>query len=83
VALLQPKKDFYYEAHPEPEDILLVVEVSDTSLNRDRTVKADLYAETGIAGYWVLDVRVPIVHSDLKNGIYESVLPAGVVKASV
>jgi Uma2 family endonuclease len=75
VALLRPKKDFYYEAHPEPEDVLLLVEVSDSSLKWDQTVKANLYAETGIAEYWVLDVRgdALIVHSDLRNGVYESV----------
>jgi Uma2 family endonuclease len=75
VALLRPKTDFYSEAHPEPEDVLLLVEVADSSLSWDRTVKARLYAETGIAEYWLLDVRgdVLIVHSDLQGGIYESV----------
>jgi Uma2 family endonuclease len=75
VALLRPKTDFYSEAHPEPEDVLLLVEVADSSLSWDRTVKAGLYAETGIAEYWLLDVRgdILIVHSDLRNGMYESV----------
>ena len=75
VASLRPKKDFYNEAHPQPEDVLLLVEVADSSLNWDRTVKAGLYAETRIAEYWLLDVRgdVLIVHADLRNGIYESI----------
>lgn len=52
-----------------------MIEVSDTSLSRDSTVKAELYAETGIPEYWLLDVQgdALIVHSDLKNGIYQSV----------
>ena len=75
VALLQPKKDFYYDAHPVPHDVLLLVEVSDSSLKWDQTVKANLYAETGIAEYWLLDVcgDALIVHSDLRNGIYQSI----------
>jgi Uma2 family endonuclease len=75
VVLLRPKTDFYSEAHPESEDVLLLVEVADSSLNWDRTVKAGLYAETGIAEYWLLDVRgdALIVHSDLRNGMYASI----------
>jgi len=46
----------YAERHPGPEDLLLVVEVSDTSLRFDRTTKATLYARAGIREYWVLDV---------------------------
>ncbi|HEY2384147.1 MAG TPA: Uma2 family endonuclease [Terriglobia bacterium] len=76
LALLRPKRDFYAERHPRPEDILLVVEVADSSLKWDSTVKAELYAETGISEYWLLDIHgdALIVHSGLKNGIYESVI---------
>jgi Uma2 family endonuclease len=47
----------YSARHPGPEDLLLVVEVSDTTLRFDRTTKAALYAASGIQDYWVLDVR--------------------------
>lgn len=47
-----------------PADVLLVVEVSDSSLRYDRKVKARLYAKAGIPEYWVVDVerQVVIVH---------------------
>jgi len=43
--------------HPGPEDLLLVAEVSDTTLSFDRTTKANLYALSNIREYWVLDVK--------------------------
>lgn len=42
-------------SHPNPSDVLLVIEVADTSASRDRGEKADLYAEAGIGDYWVVD----------------------------
>lgn len=47
----------YVSRHPGPADIILVVEVSDTSLRKDRTLKAPLYAEFGIPEYWILDLN--------------------------
>ena len=41
----------------DPADVLLVLEVADSSLLSDRTVKMRLYAETGYAEYWILDTR--------------------------
>jgi Uma2 family endonuclease len=46
-----------YTDHPTATDTLLIVEVSDTSLFYDTTTKAELYAEQGIADYWVADVN--------------------------
>ncbi len=55
----------YTERHPGPGDLLLVAEVSDTTLRFDRIAKAMLYAHAGIGEYWVVDVagRRIIVHS--------------------
>ncbi len=66
-------------AQPRPEDLHLVVEVADTTLRFDRTVKARLYARARIAEYWVLDVkgRRLIVHRDPERGVYTSVLAFG------
>lgn len=54
----------YREGHPGPADLLLVAEVSDTTLRFDRTTKAALYARAGIGEYWVVDVtgRQVFVH---------------------
>jgi hypothetical protein len=44
----------YKEQHPGPKDIALVVEVSDSSLNRDRNEKLIIYARAAIAVYWIV-----------------------------
>ncbi len=46
----------YSQRHPGPDDLLLVVEVSDSTLRFDRMTKASLYALAGIEEYWVLDL---------------------------
>jgi Uma2 family endonuclease len=64
-----------YLSTPQPKDLDLVVEIADSSLTFDLTVKATLYARAGIAEYWVLDVpgRRLIVHLDPQSGQYGSV----------
>jgi hypothetical protein len=51
----------YSEAHPTSADILLVIEVAETSLVYDRGRKAALYAEAGIPEYWVADTRGEVI----------------------
>ncbi len=65
----------YASARPQPRDLDLVVEIADTSLAFDLTVKAALYARAGIPDYWVLDVpeRRLIVHRDPQGDRYASV----------
>jgi Uma2 family endonuclease len=46
----------YYNRHPGPEDIGLIVEVSDTTLQRDRTLKKQLYARVAIPVYWIINL---------------------------
>ena len=46
----------YLEHHPGPEDVAFVVEVSDATLNRDRTMKKQLYAAAAIPVYWVVNL---------------------------
>jgi Uma2 family endonuclease len=47
----------YRTRHPEPQELLLIVEVSDTTLGFDLNTKARLYARNGVAEYWVMDVN--------------------------
>jgi hypothetical protein len=56
LALLKPRPDFYAKAHPGPEDVLLVVEVAETSPDYDRTVKVPLYARSGVPEVWLVDL---------------------------
>lgn len=46
----------YFSSHPEPKEIALVVEVSDTTLDQDRTEKARLYARARIPIYWIINL---------------------------
>jgi len=57
LALLNLRSDFYEEALPAPEDILLIVEVADSTISYDRDLKMPLYAEFGIPEAWLVDVN--------------------------
>lgn len=52
-----PPVDAYVTRHPTPEEVLLVAEISDSTLRFDRSKKASLYALAGIQEYWVLDLN--------------------------
>ena len=56
VALLRPRSDAYAEAHPGPEDVLLVVEVAETTLDYEQVVKVPLYAAAGLTEVWVVNL---------------------------
>src|SRR5690242_2164294 len=74
------RKDYSAE-RPLPEDVLLIIEVADSSLARDRGVKADLYAASGISDYWIVNIpgRSIEIRRDPRDGSYRSlvVLKAG------
>lgn len=52
----------YATHHPTPSEIYLIIEVADSSLAYDREVKAQIYARSGIADYWVLNVNERQLH---------------------
>lgn len=56
VALLRRRDDFYRGAHPTSEDVLLVVEVADTTVATDRSFKLPLYARAGISEFWLVNI---------------------------
>jgi Uma2 family endonuclease len=55
--LLHPREDFYLREIPKSQDVLLVIEVADSSLAYDRDVKIPLYAESGISEAWLVDLN--------------------------
>jgi len=57
VALLRRRPDFYAGELPGPEDVLLIVEVSDTTLSYDRAVKLPRYARAGVPEVWIVDLE--------------------------
>jgi Uma2 family endonuclease len=56
VTLLRPRADFYASAHPGAADVLLLIEVADSTLRLDRRVKIPLYARAGIGEVWLVDL---------------------------
>jgi Uma2 family endonuclease len=62
LALLRPRVDFYELAHPTASDVLLVVEVADSTLAYDRGVKTGIYAAAVIPETWVLNVPDGVLH---------------------
>ncbi len=57
IALLRPRKDFYSKAHPAASDVLLLVEVAQSSVRYDREIKLPLYARHAIPEVWIVDVE--------------------------
>jgi len=57
IVLLKHRSDFYKGKRPQPEDVLLVVEVADSTLDFDRYVKVPLYARHGITEVWIVDLE--------------------------
>ena len=54
--LLAPRRDFYKRSLPRPADVLLVIEVADSSLAYDRAVKMALYAGAGMPEAWIINL---------------------------
>jgi Uma2 family endonuclease len=62
-AVVRGPRRRYAQQHPTPQDMTLVIEVADSSLQRDRTTKARLYARAGIPVYWI--VNIPEMHVEV------------------
>jgi Uma2 family endonuclease len=75
VVLLKPRADFYAAAHPGPEDVLLLVEVAESSAEVDRAVKLPLYAAAGVAEVWLVDLageRVEVYREPAAGGYQQT-----------
>lgn len=72
IAILRWREDYYEQAHPHVEDVLLLVEISDSTLRYDRDVKIPLYAKNGIPEVWLLDIpnRQLEIYREPINGEY-------------
>ena len=54
--IVKNRPDDYLDAHPQPEEVLLVIEISGYSLSYDQETKLSLYAEYGIQNYWIFNL---------------------------
>ena len=61
-SLLKPRADFYRDAPPTAADVLLVIEVSDSTQRYDRRIKVPLYARHGVPEVWVIDLENSLAH---------------------
>jgi Uma2 family endonuclease len=57
IALLRPDPDFYRQQAPTAADVLLVIEVSDTTIAADRKIKVPLYARYGVPEVWLVNLN--------------------------
>ena len=94
VALVKPRSDFYTEALPTPKDVLLLIEVAETSIEIDRAVKLPLYARAGIGEVWLVDLsqkRIEVYRQPSAQGYQavqqvqpgQSLIPAGLPDLAV
>src|SRR5262245_17593214 len=75
IAILRRRDDFYAPALPRATDVLLVIEVADTSVEYDRDIKLPAYAGSAVPEVWLVDLPadIVIVHADPANGVYRAV----------
>jgi Uma2 family endonuclease len=75
IVIARLRADDYVDSHPTPADIILVIEVADSSIRFDRETKAPLYAAAGISEYWIVNLI------DNRLEIYRQ--PEGAIYASI
>ena len=74
VAILRLRDDSYLSGHPSPDDVLLLIEVSDSTLDYDRDVKLPMYAAAGIPEAWIANIpgRQVEAYSEPSGGEYRN-----------
>lgn len=80
IALLKYREDCYAKQIPTPSDVLLLIEVSDSTLTFDRNVKRPLYAQAGILEYWLInliDNQVELFRQPQEGAYQESLVVRG------
>lgn len=81
IVVFRPRKDFYQKRSPRTSDVCLAIEVADTSLLYDRTVKMPLYAENLIRELWIvnlIDRAIEVYRQPRRSGTYRDVQHYGV-----
>jgi hypothetical protein len=61
LAIVRGPEEVYFEHHPRPRDIGLLIEVADSTLLSDRQTKGGLYAQARIARYWIINLVASVV----------------------
>ena len=76
IMLIRWREDFYESGHPGPQDVYLLLEISDSSIEHDLDVKLAVYAIAGIGEYWIEDIQgdVLLVFRDPEGDAYRTKL---------
>lgn len=76
LVVFKPRADFYASGRAKPADVLLVVEIADSSLSYDRNIKIPLYAVAGIPEVWIQDIKndLLLVYRDPRDKNYATSL---------
>lgn len=81
LAIVHNRGDFYEAGHPRPNEIFLLIEVSETTLSYDRGRKLPLYAASGVPEVWIADLKRNrlLVYREPRNGryAYEEIVERG------
>ena len=74
LVLLRPRADFYASRLPGPSDILLIIEIAESSIEYDREIKARIYAESEVPEYWLVDLGSNSLssYSEPRGGSYRN-----------
>ncbi len=75
ISILREPRSDYRRRHPTPDDVAMLIEVSDSSLAQDRGIKRTIYARAGIAVYWIINLverQVEVYSRPTKDGRYRS-----------
>lgn len=72
ISILRFQADFYKQSHPKAKDVLLIIEVADTTVDFDRTIKFPKYANADIPEAWLINLEADRieVHSNPKENTY-------------
>jgi Uma2 family endonuclease len=75
IALVKPREDFYTQSHPTATDVLLIIEIADSSVAFDHDIKLPAYARSGVPEVWLADIPAETVtaHTEPANGVYRTV----------
>lgn len=72
--LMLVKRKFYFE-HPKPQDVFLLIEISDSTYSKDKNKKLPLYAQYDVCEVWIVNLiqRQIEVYSEPKQGVYQKI----------
>ncbi|MGH8627974.1 MAG: Uma2 family endonuclease [Gammaproteobacteria bacterium] len=87
IALVRSRR--YFNAHPYPADVLMIIEVADTSLDKDKNVKLPLYAWFRIPEVWIVDMQGravecfwhPLIEAELAKYVHSKRVASGLLTA--